>query len=92
MGTTCVSTSIRHREKPGPVVFFGQGRWLTRNLPTGTSCPGSAVVGISRVGATTLDHEILDDTVEVQTVVEPVIDELEEVSSGLWAVLSVQSD
>jgi len=28
----------------------------------------------------------------VQAVVEPVIDELEEVPSGLWAVLGVQSD
>ena len=42
--------------------------------------------------ATTLDHEILDDTVEVLAVVEPVIDELEKVPSGLWAVLGVQSD
>ena len=42
--------------------------------------------------AAPLDHEILDDTVEVQAVVKPVIDELEEVSSGLWAVLGVQSD
>ena len=42
--------------------------------------------------AAPLDHEILDDTVEVQAVVEPVIDEPEEVPSGLWAVLSVQSD
>ncbi len=42
--------------------------------------------------ATALNHEVLDDTVEVQAVVEPVIDELEEVPSGLWAVLGVQSD
>ena len=42
--------------------------------------------------AAPLDHEILDDTVEVQAVVEPIIDELEEVPSGLWAVLGVQSD
>ena len=42
--------------------------------------------------AAPLDHEILDDTVEVQAVVKPVIDELEEVPSGLWAVFGVQSD
>ena len=42
--------------------------------------------------AAPLDHEILDDTVEVQAVVKPVIDELEEVLSGLWAVFGVQSD
>ena len=39
-----------------------------------------------------MDHEILDDTVEVQAVVIPVIDELEEVPSGLWAVLGVECD
>ena len=44
------------------------------------------------MGATALNHEILDHSVEVQAVVEPVIDELEEVPSGLWAVLGVQSD
>ena len=44
------------------------------------------------MGATALNHEVLDDSVEVQAVVEPVIDELEEVPSGLWAVLGVQSD
>ena len=42
--------------------------------------------------AAPLDHEILDDTVEVQAVVEPVIYELEEVPCGLRAVLGVQSD
>ena len=42
--------------------------------------------------ATALNHEVLDHSVKVQAVVEPVIDEPEEVPSGLWAVLSVQSD
>jgi hypothetical protein len=42
--------------------------------------------------ATSLNHEVLDHSVKVQAVVEPVIDELEEVPSGLWAVLGVQSD
>ena len=42
--------------------------------------------------AAPLDHEILDDPVEVQAVVKSVIDELEKVSSGLWAVLGVESD
>jgi hypothetical protein len=42
--------------------------------------------------AAPLDHEILDHSVEVQAVVKPVIDELEEVPSGLWAVFGVQSD
>ena len=42
--------------------------------------------------AAPLDHEILDDTVEVQAVVKSVIDELEEVPSGLWAVLGVECD
>jgi hypothetical protein len=39
-----------------------------------------------------LDHEILDDAVEVLAIVEPGIDELEEVPRGLRAVLGVQCD
>ena len=40
--------------------------------------------------ATSLNHEVLDYSVKVQTVVEPVIYELEEVSCGIWAVFGVE--
>ena len=42
--------------------------------------------------AAALNHEVLDYSVKVQTVVEPVIYELEEVSCGIWAVFGVQSN
>ena len=42
--------------------------------------------------ATSLNHEVLDYSVKVQTVVEPVIYQFEEVPRGLWAVFSVQSN
>ena len=42
--------------------------------------------------AASLDHEILDDSVEVQSVIEPVVYEPEEVSCGLWAVLGEEFD
>ena len=42
--------------------------------------------------ATSLNHEVLDYSVKVQTVVEPVIYQFEEVSRGLWAVFGVQSN
>jgi hypothetical protein len=44
------------------------------------------------VRAAALNHEVLDHSVKVQAVVEPVIYELEEVSCGLRAVLGVQSN
>ena len=42
--------------------------------------------------AAALNHEVLDYSVKVQTVVEPFIYELEEVSCSLWTVLCVQSN
>ena len=42
--------------------------------------------------ATSLNHEVLDYSVKVQTVVEPVIYQFEEVFRGLWAVISVEFD
>ena len=39
-----------------------------------------------------LDHEILDDSVEMKSVVEPIIHQSEEVSCGLWAVISIEFD
>ena len=40
--------------------------------------------------ATSLNHEVLDDPVEVQAVVEPVIHQPEKVPGGLGAVLGVE--
>ena len=42
--------------------------------------------------ATSLNHEVLDDPVEVQAVVEPVIHQPEKVPGGLGAVFGVQSN
>ena len=43
------------------------------------------------VGATTLDHEVLDYTVKVKTVVEFFIHEFEEVTGSLGAIFSVET-
>jgi hypothetical protein len=36
------------------------------------------------VWAPTLNHEILDDAMEVKSVVEPVFDEFDEISHSVW--------
>jgi len=87
-----VRARVGHREQPGAVVALGQGGWLARNLPSRTSGTSRSAVRVPGARAASLDHEILDDTVEVLAVVEPVIDELEKVPSGLWTVFGVQSD
>ncbi len=42
--------------------------------------------------AAPLNHEILDDSVEVQSVIEAVVYEPEEVSCSLWAIFGEEFD
>ena len=42
--------------------------------------------------ASALDHEVLNDSVKVKTVVEFFIYELEEVSCSLWAIFGVETN
>jgi hypothetical protein len=86
-----VRARIRHREQSGAVVALGQGGWLARNLPSRTTSSSSAVSWITRMWATALNHEVLDHTVKVKTVVESFIHEFEEVVSSPGAIFSVET-
>ncbi len=44
------------------------------------------------MGASSLDHEILDDSVEVESVIEPILYQFEEVPRGLWAFFGEEFD
>lgn len=48
--------------------------------------------GAGALGAAALDHEICDDAVEVQAVVEAFVDEFNEVGDGLGGGVRVEFD
>ena len=65
---------------------------LVLDLPAGTAHARLPAPGVLGVGTAALEHELLDDPVEVQAVVEARINELQEVGHGLGGLVVVQAD
>ena len=85
-----VTASVGHRQNAGAVVLQGEGRGFAGNLPagaTGACAPGHGVLGVR---ATSLQHEISNDAVEVKAVVVSVADEFHEVRNRIRRVSVVE--
>ena len=94
LGPAGVAACIRHRKHAGLVVLEGERGRLAGDLPAraaGTGSPGHGILGVR---AATLNHEVFNDAVEVESIVVPVLDQLHEVGDGVGgtAVKEIDGD
>ena len=94
LGPTGVAAGVGHGEHTGLVVLEGEGRGLAGDLPAWTAGTGSTGHWVLGVGAAALNHEVLNDAMEVESVVVPRIHQLDEVGDGVGstAVKEVDGD
>ena len=78
----------------GLVVLQGKGGGFAGNLPAGATGASSAGHGVFRVRAAALNHEVLDHTMEVKSVVVAHLDQFDEIGDGVGgtAVEEVDGD
>jgi hypothetical protein len=84
LGAVGIRAGIRHRKHTGASVLEVLVEFIGK-IVTGAA-------GTGAFGTTALDHEVVDDAVESQTVVEAVFSELFEILDGLRRLVVVQLD
>ena len=94
LGPTGVAAGVGHGQHTGLVVLESEGGRLAGNLPawaTGTSASGHGVFGVR---AAALNHEILNDAVEMKPVVVAHVHQFDEIGDGVGgtAVEEVDGD
>lgn len=91
---TGVSASVGHGENTRLVVLQGEGRWFARDLPTWSAGTCSSRHWVLGMRAATLNHEILNHTVEMEPVVVAHFDKFNEIGDGVGgtAVKEVDGD
>ena len=83
LGAACVTSCVGHGEDSWFVMLESESRWLTGDLPARSAGSGATMHGVLGKRAATLNHEVFNDTVEVETIVMPHVDELHEVGHGI---------
>lgn len=80
LGTTAVGTAIRHAQSPHLIGESGTVEVLVLDAVARAARAAAGGVGVLGVRATALQHESLDDSVEVETVIVALVGEVEEIS------------
>src|ERR687893_3296765 len=78
-----VLAGVRHAQRTG-AVFVGVEVGFTLNLVAGTAGTYPWVAGLFRQGIASLNHEVLDDTMESGPVVELTVCQLLKVADSAW--------
>ena len=91
---TGVPAGVGHGEHTRLVVLQGKGGGFAGNLPAGATGAGSASHGVLGVRTAALNHEVLDHTMEVKSVVVAHLDQFDEIGDGVGgtAVEEVDGD
>ena len=79
LGTTAVGTAVRHAQSPHLIGESGTVEVLVLDAVAWAARAAAGGVGVLGVRATALQHEALDDAVEVETVIVALVGEVEEI-------------